>query len=126
MRSYIDDEPALSTEIGLKGCPSDLLCRIQELFNGMGMLGRTVSLEHEGNRYRVSCNEKRFVVYRVNISSAGMHHVPGWPVCLVDAHGVFEEHSLSVFPPDHCACSTDIAQWLRIVEDFGRTNLSFE
>lgn len=115
MSSY-DDQP-LPSQTGLGNYPSDLLCQIKELFHRKGMFDQTVMVRHEGNRYRVSCNERGFLVYRINDSSTGRHHVPGWPVCHVDAHGIFEEHASPELANDHCTSQADVRRWLEIIEN---------
>ena len=96
--------------------PADLLVQIRELFREMGLLEESFSLEHEGNWYRISCDADSFMVYRVNTSGGIRHHVPGWPVCLVNRETIFEEHCSEVLGNDHCACGADIERWLEIIE----------
>lgn len=93
--------------------------RIRDTFRGMGLLGRNLVVEHEGNRYRVSCDDNSFMVYRVNENGAPRHHVPGWPVCLVNADMVFEECHSQNLGQDHCACGMDIEKWLDLIGRHG-------
>jgi len=89
--------------------------RIQREFRAWGMLGKSLSLEHQGVRYRVLCDEKAFMVYRVNDGGNLRHHVPGWPVCLVNSHSVFEECCSPKLGNDHYACGLDIEMWLAVI-----------
>ena len=113
------DDQSLSSQATLCDYRSDLLCEIKELFHRIGMFGRTVIVEHDGNRYRVSCNERGFLVYRINDSSAGRHHVPGWPVCHVDENGIFEEHTYPELANNQCTSQADVRRWLEIIENQG-------
>jgi len=113
-------------ERGLETSAEELLESIRAFFFQLGLFGQTLSLEHEGNWYRVSCDEHGFMVYRVNSGSPLRHHVPGWPVCLVNALTIFEEHQSPHLGQDHCACGVDIRKWLEIIEAHSRTGSSGE
>lgn len=97
--------------------PGQVFERIRALFDGLGILGESLSLEHEGSRYRVTCDERAFMVYRVSENNGLRHHVPGWPVCLVNDHTVFEECCTPELGQDHCACGTSIDGWLDLVSN---------
>ncbi|MFH0825972.1 MAG: hypothetical protein V2B18_24720 [Pseudomonadota bacterium] len=96
--------------------PAILLDFIRRRFTDLGLYGQALSVEYEGVLFRVSCDDHAFTVYRVNSLNAGRHHAPGWPVCLVDSHGVFEEHCSPVLGDDHCSTGTLIENWLHILE----------
>ncbi|MFH1112937.1 MAG: hypothetical protein V1792_03365 [Pseudomonadota bacterium] len=98
-----------------RGSAEGVFHRIRDAFRGMGLLGRSLVVEHEGNRYRVSCDEQSFMVYRVNDNGGLRHHVPGWPVCLVNVDMIFEECSCQELGQDHYACGLDIEKWLELV-----------
>lgn len=100
----------------IEASPVELLHHIREFFARLGILGQMVSVEHEGNWYRVSCDQSAFMVYRVNSDGGLRHHVPGWPVCLVNSVTVFEEHCSPGLGDDHCASGADIRRWLEIIE----------
>lgn len=100
--------------------PAALLQEIGVFFRELGLFGETLYLDHRGKRYRVFCDEHAFIVYRVNDLSSGSHHVPGWPVCLVDGFTMYEEHGLPGIGDDHCAGGADIEAWLGIVESSRR------
>lgn len=92
-----------------------LFTRIREEFREKGLLGQSLMLEYEGIRYRITCDESAFIVYRVNENSGPRHHVPGWPVCLVNADTIFEECGSQDLGNDHCACGLDVDKWLDLV-----------
>lgn len=97
--------------------PEQVFSRIREVFDGLGILGESLFVEHEGNRYRVTCNQQTFMVYRIAENNGLRHHVPGWPVCLVNAHTIFEESGSPELGRDHCACGTSIEGWLEVISD---------
>ncbi len=101
---------------GVYTSPAGMLLELKELFHKWGIFGQTFSIEHEGNRYRISCKEEAFLVYRVNHGVGPRHHVPGWPVCLVTESTVYEEHSLPELGDDHCASGADLGKWLDIIK----------
>jgi hypothetical protein len=124
MVSLIDEGSPFCFVVDADCGPAELLQRIGEFFSRWGIFGHSLSLEYEGNRYRVSCDEEAFIVYRVNSGTPVKHHVPGWPVCLVNSETIFEEHSSPGLGDDHCACGADIGEWLKIIDlhnraDFG-------
>ncbi|MBM3302117.1 MAG: hypothetical protein FJY85_19470 [Deltaproteobacteria bacterium] len=100
--------------------PAAIFERIRREFRNWGIVGRNLLLEHQGVRYRVSCDEKAFMVYRVNESGSSRHHVPGWPVCLVSADMVFEECCSPTLGNDHYACGLNIENWLALIDSHCR------
>lgn len=103
--------------------PERLFGRIHRIFIDLGALHRDIVLEYEGVRYRVSCDDHAFMVYRVNNASGPRHHMPGWPVCLVNADVIFEECASPGLAEDHCACSLDIETWLQMLRNHCRPSL---
>ena len=95
--------------------PGHLFASIRKRFLELGILGDRLSLEYRGSTYRISCDDKAFMVYRVNANSASRHHVPGWPVCLVNSYLMFEECGSTELADDHCCCDLDIDSWLDLV-----------
>lgn len=95
--------------------PGHLFAEIRSRFLEWGILGNCLSLEYRGATYRISCDEKAFMVYRVNTGSASRHHVPGWPVCLVSSDLMFEECGSAGFADDHYSCDLDIDSWVALV-----------
>jgi hypothetical protein len=96
--------------------PGIVFSHIRDAFLKRGLLGTNLSVEYGGCRYRVSCDEKNFMVYRVTENSQLRHHVPGWPVCLVNTDTIFEECSSPVLGEDHYACDATVEQWLEIID----------
>lgn len=96
-------------------CPQAMFIRIREAFVSLGIFGRDLVIAHDGASYKVSCDEKSFVVYRINRDSGPRHHVPGWPVCMVSSDVIFEECSAPYIGRDHCACGLDLENWLEII-----------
>lgn len=95
--------------------PLQVFATIRSLFTGLGVLGENLVVEHEGNLYRVTCDEETFMVYRVAENNGLRHHVPGWPVCLVNSHTIFEEQCSPELGQDHCACGTRLEEWLEVI-----------
>jgi hypothetical protein len=103
--------------------PQVVFARIRKVFQELGIMGSNLSLEHEGVCYRVSCDDKAFMVYRVNCHSVARHHVPGWPVCLVNSDTIFEECFSPGLSRDHYDCGVDLEKWLEIVHEHCRRDL---
>jgi hypothetical protein len=104
--------------------PHTVFAGIRKVFQELGLLGSNLSLQHEGAWYRVSCDDKAFMVYRVNSNSGARHHVPGWPVCLVNADTIFEECGSPGLSCDHYACGVDLERWLEIIRLHCRGDLA--
>jgi hypothetical protein len=96
-------------------CPAGTFDRIHGMFHGWGLLGREFLISHDGASYRVFCDEKSFLVYRINGDSGSRHHVPGWPVCMVSQDTIFEEHAHPHIGEDHCTCELKLEHWLDII-----------
>jgi len=117
------DTQPIRVDKGPEAAPQELLGTIADFFNRLGIFDQTLSLEYEGNSYRVTCDRDSFMVYRVNSGPGPRHHVPGWPVCLVNTHTIFEEHHAPGLGDDHCASGADIERWLEIIERHAASNL---
>jgi len=96
--------------------PVELFALVHGLFGQLGLLGRKISVMVDSCRYRLCCDDAAFVVYRVNTEWA-RHHVPGWPVCLVNRDIIFEECGSETLGNDHCACSVPLERWLTLVSE---------
>jgi hypothetical protein len=103
--------------------PSQIFEQIRKIFEELGVLGRMISIEYDGVRYRISCDEKAFMVYRVNHNTRLRHHVPGWPVCLVNADIIFDEFGMPGLGEDHCSCGVHLDGWLDLVGQHCRSRL---
>lgn len=120
------DSEELLTQARQDGCqqsPEALFLRIRNIFRELGILGRDLSLQHDGAWYKISCDEKTFMVYRVNVYSGSRHHMPGWPVCLVNSLTIFEECHSPGLGGDHYACGLDVENWLEMVDLHCRNSL---
>ncbi|MBI4963485.1 MAG: hypothetical protein HY913_09420 [Desulfomonile tiedjei] len=95
--------------------PNVVFREIRNAFVELGILNQDLSLEHEGVRYRISCDDRMFMVYRVNENTALRHHVPGWPVCLVNSETIFEESCSPGLGDDHYTCGLNIEEWLELI-----------
>lgn len=110
------DRNAMDSDLTQTTNASEMFELILERCRELGFVGKTMTVEHEGRVYRISCSETGFVVYRVNENATGAHHSPGWPICLVTEDAYFEEHGCPVLGNDHFACGADIGRWLDILE----------
>jgi hypothetical protein len=106
----------LTTE--LERSPDQVFRQIRDLFVDIGLLGKAISIQHEGSFYRVSCDDSAFMVYRVNEVQRLRHHLPGWPVCLVNSHIIFEESGTPDLGQDHFACGVELDRWLEMVREY--------
>jgi hypothetical protein len=104
--------------------PHMVFSRIRKVFQELGILGSNLSLEYEGVWYRVSCDDQAFMVYRVNSRTGARHHVPGWPVCLVNSDTIFEECFSPGLSRDHYDCGVDLEKWLEIIDGHCREDLA--
>ncbi len=104
--------------------PEKVFRWIQGVFADLGLLGSMISIEYEGSWYRVSCDETSFMVYRVNEHKLLRHHVPGWPVCLVNSDMIYEEPDSPHLGQDHCACGIELQRWIEIINEHCINNLS--
>jgi hypothetical protein len=105
----------LSTSGPSERSPNLVFREIRNAFIEMGILNQDLSLEYEGARYRISCDDRVFMVYRVNENSGLRHHVPGWPVCLVNSETIFEESCSAGLATDHYSCRLNIEKWLELI-----------
>ena len=108
----------------LELAPGQVFREIRGVFTDLGLLGSIISIEYEGVWYRISCDDTAFMVYRVNEYQRVRHHLPGWPVCLVNSHIIFEESGTPGIGQDHCSCGVELDRWLEIVNEYCISNLS--
>ncbi|MFP3867563.1 MAG: hypothetical protein ACLFUU_05295 [Desulfobacteraceae bacterium] len=98
--------------------PAQLFRQIQNLFRRLGIFGQKLPLEFEGGKYLISCDERAFLVYRINEQSGVPPGIPGWPVCLVTAETVVDECSPSPRECDYFNTGLALADWLEIIEQY--------
>ncbi len=101
--------------ISLGNTPHEMFDTIKRFFCDRSIFGQVMSLEFRGISYRVWCDDQCFMVYRANDGFGSFHHVPGWPVCLVTSHTVFEECKAASLADDHHSCELDLMQWLEMI-----------
>ncbi len=98
--------------------PSLVLAHIQKLFRKWGIFHQKLFLQHEGDDYAFSCDEKAFVVYRLLPLAGQPAGAPGWPVCLVNAAGVVDECSPPYHDEDYFASHLGLTDWLAIIQQY--------
>jgi hypothetical protein len=96
--------------------PAELLGRIQARFRELGLFGSTLTLNHQGDKYLVSCDDQAFAVYRLVEKCHVSPGQPGWPVCLVTAEAVVDETSPPQMPDDEFASGLGLKEWLQLIE----------
>ncbi len=87
--------------------------QVHHFFQEHGILGRTLSVEHGGNTYRISCSEHTFMVYRVNKHHAVSPGIPGWPVCIIDTR--LQECKTQRVQEQHLCSGLELEDWLEMV-----------
>ncbi|MBW1917142.1 MAG: hypothetical protein JRI57_03850 [Deltaproteobacteria bacterium] len=100
--------------------PPRLFRQIQDLFRRLGIFGQKLPLEFEGYKYLISCDERAFLVYRINEQCGVPPGIPGWPVCLVTAETVVDECSPSPLECEFFNTGLALADWLEIIEQYYR------
>ena len=109
----MSNEPSRDTQ---RSNYDDVMLQLTEIFGSKGWLGKDLRISHQDKRYRIACNEQRFLAYRIN-ENCGLHPgVPGWPVCLVYQDYLFDESESS----GPTSVKLSIQDWVRIIanEDF--------
>jgi hypothetical protein len=70
--------------------PEGLLQQFIEVFSAKGWLDQTLRIEHRNRKYRILCNERAFIAFRINDYQGFSPGAPGWVVCFVDRHQIVE------------------------------------
>jgi len=112
----------LPRDPGSRPSAENVFRHVRGFFQELGILGRMLSLEYEGASYRISCDERSFMVYRVSSNTILRHHLPGWPVCMVNSDLIFEECESPGLGQDHYSCSMNVEKWLEMIDDFCRNS----
>jgi len=105
-----------SAHLNAEESPAELLRRIQARFRELGLFGRTLSVEHRGKIYLITCNDQAFAVYRHLRRGHLPPGRPGWPVCLVTAEAVIDETSPPHLPEDEFASGLSLQEWLNLID----------
>ncbi len=109
-------KPHISADHASEITPAELLRRIQTRFRERGRFGATLTLNHQGEKYLVRCDDQAFAVYRLVGDSQVSPGRPGWPVCLVTAGTVVDETSPPHLPEDEFTSGLGLKEWLELIE----------
>lgn len=109
------DEIAKPEPVGQKISSDPLFPRIQQFFRQSGIFGQKISIEHQGQIYRISCDEQTFVIYQVNPQQGIPPGIPGWPVCIVNSEPSPEERHAPSLREDSFTCQMELDGWLEII-----------
>ena len=86
-------------------------------FKSYGLFEKELLFEHCGSKYKIKCDSKSFVVFRIPENSKTKHQPAGWPVCIVTKSHVFEEATHCDLGEDHFSCGLILHDWLHIVDN---------
>jgi hypothetical protein len=93
--------------------PQDVLESLVGIFEAKGWLDQTLRIRHRDRRYRISCNRKKFLAYRINDNCHVRHGFPGWPVCIITIDKIIDDSAMSRFPSDEPSAR----DWLHCIND---------
>jgi hypothetical protein len=96
-----------------KQAAAEVLRQFVCLFESRGWLNRFIGIRSGDGRYRLFCNESRFLAYRMNDSWGVAPGAPGWPVYVVTSDRVFHDGEACAF--SRSEPETD--EWLRLLID---------
>jgi hypothetical protein len=65
------------------------------IFKDKGWLNQSVRIKYGESSYRILCNEREFIAYRINDSKEMSQGMPGWPVCYVAKDQIIENPEMS-------------------------------
>jgi hypothetical protein len=95
---------------------------IQHIFRENNIFDEKISIEHEGELYRLWCSDQSFIIYRVNPNPNIPPGIPGWTVCLVNKTKDCHECCASSTVTDHLKCRLKINDWMDKVRQYCRQN----
>ena len=75
--------------------PSEVLQQFKTLFVLNGWTDQTLKIKYQDKNYRILCNDRVFMAYRVNDSRDSLKGISGWPVCIVDKDQIIDDSQLS-------------------------------
>ena len=75
--------------------PSDALQQFKNLFALKGWTDQPLRIKYQDKNYRILCNDRVFMAYRVNDSLDSLKGISGWPVCIVDKDQIVDDSQLS-------------------------------
>jgi hypothetical protein len=93
--------------------PTDVLRRFVGVFADKGWLNQTFRIKHRERRYWISCDEKKFFVYRINDHCGVSPGFPGWPVCIITNDQIIIDSEISVFG----STEPSVDGWLRCIAE---------
>jgi hypothetical protein len=91
--------------------PADVLKQLGDVFKNKGWMNQIVRIRYRDKKYRLLCNEKTFIAYRINENYGIAPGMPGWAVCFVDCNQVLEDARMPN-PVDDEPCVQDWLQCL--------------
>ncbi len=100
-----------NTISGMK--PADVLREFIGVFSNRGLLNQAIRVKHHEKSYRLLCNEKAFIAYRINDNQGFSPGVPGWAVCIVDREQIVEDSEITA----SAEAEPGVCDWLRCVAD---------
>lgn len=118
----VKDTPVIEEKC-FESLPNPLFSQIRYFFQESGIFGHKLSLEYEGNLYRICCNERAFIVYQVNKHQGLPPGIPGWPVCMVNSDPIFQECKTPTLPESYLTYDLEPSDWLEIIRQYRRDNL---
>lgn len=89
----------------------DVLQKLIEIFTSKGWLNNNLIINYQNKRYRIYCNEERFIAYQINENCGLSPGVPGWPVCIIKQDYIYDESGILDFTP----AALNIYDWLNIM-----------
>jgi hypothetical protein len=75
--------------------PSEVLQQFKTLFALNGWTDQPLKIKYQNKNYRILCNDRVFMAYRVNDSLDSLKGISGWPVCIVDKDQIIDDSQLS-------------------------------
>jgi hypothetical protein len=102
--------------------PAEVLRRIQDRFQELGIFGRTLILTYKEKKYLISCDAQTFAVYRLVEQCHVPPGRPGWPVCLVTGEVIVDETSPPHLSEDDFASGLSLNEWLDLIDSLYATS----
>lgn len=93
--------------------PADVFRKFVSVFESKGWLNRTLRIKHHERRYRICCNEREFLAYRINDHCDVLPGFPGWAVCIVNPNQIIEDSDMSA----HASAEPMAHDWLRFIAE---------
>jgi hypothetical protein len=91
----------------------DILHQLIDAFTHKGWLNQTIRIRLHDREYRIFCNEREFLAYRINEHCGVGHGFPGWIVCVVTNDKVIDNSMMSHFESTEPSAN----EWLHCIAD---------